>query len=423
MSLRGTRRFTALASIVALGLATASPAGAVGVPAETGVTSKTITLGMHLPLTGQAAAGYSDIAPATKAYFDYVNANGGINGRTVELKYYDNKYPSPADARKVVSQLVVRDKVFAMIGGLGTPTHGAVISYLNRARVPDTFVLSGSSGFNNARQYPFSFPGLPAYEVEAKIMAEYMNTNADLKGKRACLLTQKDDFGRGGEKGFTTAKFTFAAKGSYNTASAQADIQSQIVKFAQSGCQVVVVFGITSATGVAMLVAARAGFSPQWVSTAVGADLRILRGLQVPDSQLNNLHSGNVLPAPTDDSDPYMKQIRAILSGANVPITTYTVVAVNNAYLMAQAIKRAGKNPTRAGLVRQLNNISKFKTASLAPMAYSSSNRQGFQGLFMARYVNGVQVKQSDVYVTDAGSGAVTVSRFNRPAAPAKLVP
>lgn len=423
MSLRGTRRFTALASIVALGLATASPAGAVGVPAETGVTDKTITIGMHLPLTGQAAAGYSDIALAAKAYFDYVNANGGINGRTVELKYYDNKYPSPADARKVVSQLVVRDKVFAMFGGLGTPTHGAVISYLNRARVPDTFILSGSSGFNNARQYPTSFPGLPAYEVEAKIMAQYMNTNADLRGKKACLLTQKDDFGRGGERGFTNARFNFAVKGSYNTASAQADIQNQIVRFAQNQCQVVVVFGITTATGVAMLVAARAGFSPQWVSTAVGADLRILRGLNVPDAQLNNLHSGNVLPAPTDDNDPYMKQIRAILNDAKVPVTSYTVVGVNNAYLLAQAIKRAGANPTRAGLIRALNGINRFRTASLAPMAYSSSNRQGFQGLFMARYVNGVQVKQSDVFVTDAGTGPVTVSTFRRPAAPAKLLP
>jgi branched-chain amino acid transport system substrate-binding protein len=420
VSPRGARRALALSLTAALALSVAAPAGAAVVRSETGVSKNEIKIGMHLPLSGPAAPGYSDIKAATEAYFDYVNSNGGINGRKLTLVAADNKYPSPADTRRVVSQMVSKDKVFTMFGGLGTPTHGAVIEYLNRAKVPDLFILSGNSGFNAAK-YPRSFSGLPAYEVEAKIMARYMKDTPSLSSLRPCLLLQKDDFGRGGERGFKTAGTAFTATGSYNTATAAADIQTQVVRFAQSGCQLIVVFGITSATAGALRVAAAINYAPQWISTAVGADLTILKAAGVPDAQLNNLHSGNLVPA--ESSDAYVSKIEAILKAKNVPVTTYTVVGVNNAYLLAQAIKAAGKNPTRVGLVKAMTNVSKFKTASLVPVRYTARDRSGYQGLFMARYVNGVQTKQSDVYVTNAGSGAVTVSTFKRPAAPAKLLP
>jgi ABC-type branched-subunit amino acid transport system substrate-binding protein len=105
----------------------------------TGVTTTTVTIGSHYPLTGRAAPGYSKIGPAAKAFYDYVNDNGGVNGRKIKFVYRDDAY-NPAQTVQVVRQLVLQDKVFAVVGGLGTPTHTKVVDYLNhvglRARGP-----------------------------------------------------------------------------------------------------------------------------------------------------------------------------------------------------------------------------------------------------------------------------------------------
>src|SRR5262249_2305906 len=95
-----------------------------------GITATTITIGSHQPLTGPAAPGYSEIAPASNAYFQYVNAHGRIFGRKIIYKYLDDGY-NPTNTSTVVHQLVLNDHVYAIFNGLGTPTHQAVVQYLN----------------------------------------------------------------------------------------------------------------------------------------------------------------------------------------------------------------------------------------------------------------------------------------------------
>ena len=107
-----------------------------------GITPTTITIGSHQPLTGPAAPGYSEIAPASAAYFAYVNANGGVYGRKIVYKYLDDAY-NPTTTASVVHQLVLQDGVYAIFNGLGTPTHLAAVSFLNSEKVPDVFVASG----------------------------------------------------------------------------------------------------------------------------------------------------------------------------------------------------------------------------------------------------------------------------------------
>src|SRR5206468_127629 len=108
-----------------------------------GVTAGSVTIGSHQPLTGPAAPGYSEIAPAAKAMFSYINDNGGINGRKIKYIYKDDTY-DPTRTVNVVKELVLQDKVFAIFNGLGTPTHAAVTDYLNAQKVPDLFVASGA---------------------------------------------------------------------------------------------------------------------------------------------------------------------------------------------------------------------------------------------------------------------------------------
>ena len=112
-----------------------------------GVTATTITIGSHQPLTGVAAPGFDEIAPASNAYFQYVNAHGGIYGRKIVYKYLDDKY-DPTNTVSVVKQLVLQDNVYAIFDGLGTPTHLAVAPFLNSSKVPDVFVATGCECWN-----------------------------------------------------------------------------------------------------------------------------------------------------------------------------------------------------------------------------------------------------------------------------------
>lgn len=108
-----------------------------------GVTEDKVTIGGHFPLTGVAAPGYSEIPTGHKAYYDFVNANGGVNGREIEYLVRDDGY-NPTNTSKVVNELVLQDNVFGVVSGLGTPTHGAVVDFLNQEKVPDLLVSSGS---------------------------------------------------------------------------------------------------------------------------------------------------------------------------------------------------------------------------------------------------------------------------------------
>lgn len=418
------RRPLVALSAAAMVVGLAAPAsGIVRTAAEPGVTAKTITLGGHMPLTGPASPGYKDVGPAIKAYYDYVNANGGINGRTVNFIYKDDKY-DPAVTKRVVSALLLQDKVFAIMSGLGTATHSTVASDLNRRGVPDLMVLSGYSGFANAAKYPKTWPGLPSYIAESKIIATFINDTAALKAKKACLLYQDDDFGRDAKKGFAAAGMTFAATLGYNAALlSSSGVKAQIASFAGSKCELVVVFGVTAATANAIATSKALGFNPDWIASSVGADKKTLDDLGVPKALLTGVYSPNVLPVAEDSSDPYIALISKILTDAKVPVTSYTIAAVNNAYLVAQAIKAAGKKLTRAGLIKAMAKASTFKTAAFVP--YKGDTHQGYTGFYVGRYdAQLVQRRASaGVYETDSASGAVALTSFVRPAAPAKLIP
>src|SRR5690606_38124188 len=196
-----TRKF-ALAAVSALSVialaACSTPGETPAAGDSTGVTATTVKVGTHQPLTGPAAAGFSSISAATKAYFDYVNDKGGVNGRTIEYIVKDDGY-NPATTNTVVRELVLKDKVFALLGGLGTPTHSAVLEFINYNEVPDLFVSSGSGTWDQPEKYPYTFGYNSEYETEAAILANYAQT--EWAGKTYCMFGQDDDFGDDFEKG------------------------------------------------------------------------------------------------------------------------------------------------------------------------------------------------------------------------------
>ena len=187
------RRVAALAGASAVLVALAgcsTPAPAADTP---GVTDDTVTIGTHTPLTGPAAAGYSSISKAVAAYFAYLNDQGGIHGRDIEYVVKDDGY-NPATTQTVVRELVQEDQVFAVLNGLGTPTHGSVLDYLNENEVPDLFPASGALLWDDPEAYPWTFAYNVDYTTEAKALAQYA---LDEGGDDAvfCVLGQDDDYG------------------------------------------------------------------------------------------------------------------------------------------------------------------------------------------------------------------------------------
>src|SRR5215475_14973267 len=109
-------------ALVAAGCGSSSTGGSTSAASAPGITKSQILIGSHQPLTGPAAPGYSEIAPAANAYFQYVNAHGGVYGRQIVYKYLDDAY-NPATTAQVVRELVLQDNIYALFNGLGTPTH------------------------------------------------------------------------------------------------------------------------------------------------------------------------------------------------------------------------------------------------------------------------------------------------------------
>ncbi len=163
-----------------------------------GVTATSITFGTHQPLTGPAAPGYSEIAPASQAFFDYVNAHGGVFGRKIHLIIKDDAY-NPTNTVNVVHQLVLQNNVFGIFEGLGTPTHTKVVGFLNASKVPDMFVASGCPCWDNGTTQPYTFGWQPNYTIEGKILGQYIKQH--FAGQKVGVLYQDDDFGKGGLAG------------------------------------------------------------------------------------------------------------------------------------------------------------------------------------------------------------------------------
>jgi len=410
----------ALGTAAALAFATALPAQA----ADPGVTSSKIVIGTTTPLTGPAAPGYKDIPVAAQAYFDYVNKNGGINGRKVELKVFDDQY-NPALAKKGTSQLILRDKIFAMYGALGTPTHSAVIQDLNRRGVPDIFVNTGGASFDNAKKYPMTFPYFPSYIVESKVMGYYMANDPALKDKTKCLFYQDGEFGDNAKVGFNAAGTKFATTTSYYSGQQVAPFSAQISKLKSAGCELVVFFGVTSATAQLLGTAAKAGFAPTWMITSVGSDPSVLKGSlgAAAGALLKGVYAPSFLVPAQDTKNAYVSQMQAIAKAAGLEWNFYTYYGINTAYVLSQALKAAGKNLTRAGLVKALETQSKnFRSAAIVPMVFSSKSHQGLTGYFMGQYNANLDIERLTSYVmlaTSSSSGKAKKATY-RPASPTK---
>ena len=420
---------------------TALPAKA----SDPGITSSEIVFGMQLPQTGAASPGYNKVDDATRAYFDYVNSKGGVNGRNLRLVAKDDVYNAGITLTSV-AELINDDKVFGFIGNVGTPTQSAVIDRINRDGIPHLFTLTGYSNFyNNPKKYPTTFGGLGTYFAESKIVGEYVKKT--FAGKKVGILYQTDDFGRDALAGFnqvglrfedgkTAAKFVSGTQGSLG-------LTSQLNQLKSNGVEVVLFAAVASAFAIAITTANAIGYKPaNWVVTSVGADATtfqtILGARGVPAAQsaalLNGVITASFTPAPTEATDPYVAAFKKINDefnkGPDKRWDNNILIGMQNAYLLVQALHGVGKNVTRNNLISYLEtNGKKMSGAAFTPLGYSKSSHAGYTGYWIGKYDAQTNITPVDakrvIYTTDFGKGAVRVlsdKTFKRAPVPADTI-
>jgi ABC-type branched-subunit amino acid transport system substrate-binding protein len=396
-----------------------------------GVTATSITFGTHQPLTGPAAPGYSLIAPASQAYFDYVNAHGGVYGRKIHLIIKNDQY-NPTLTVSVVNQLVLQDHVFGIFEGLGTPTHTKVIGFLNANKVPDMFIASGCPCWDTGTVHPWSFGWQPNYTIEGKILGQYIKEH--FAGKKVGVLYQDDDFGLGGLAGIEdeVPASNIVAKEPYQ--SGVTSLATQVTAIKSSGAQVEVDFTVPIYTAISRLTAYTLGYNPQLVVSNVGIDPVTLGGLlssiskgKANDALINGVITDAYLPSFSQASNPWVVLFKKILTqyDPKAPWDGNTEYGIANAYTLVQALEAAGKNLTRQGLINAVNKDGGSWTGpGLVPFRYTTAVHGGYGGVEMAKVVNGaIDAIGGPLVTSPTPTGAITPYTTAQAAPPASGIP
>src|SRR6516225_6213398 len=232
VSLLSVGRSTALAAFLCLTLASSATAQKRYDP---GATDSEIKIGNIMPYSGPASA-YATIGKTEAAYFNKLNAGGGINGRKIDFISYDDGY-SPPKAVEQARKLVESDEVLFLFYSLGTPSNSAIQKYMNGKKVPQLFVASGATKWNDPKHFPWTMGWAPSYQGEGHIFAQYLLEHHP-NGKIG-ILYQNDDYGKDYVKGLTDAlrgRMPIIAAYPYETADPTVD--SQIVALKASGTDV-----------------------------------------------------------------------------------------------------------------------------------------------------------------------------------------
>ncbi len=397
-----------------------------------GVTATSITFGTHQPLTGPAAPGYSEIAAASQAYFNYVNAHGGVYGRKIHLIIKDDAY-NPTNTVNVVHQLVLQSKVFGIFEGLGTPTHTKVVGFLNAEKIPDLFIASGCPCWDNGSSQPESFGWQPNYTIEGKILGQYLKQH--FAGQKIGVLYQDDDFGQGGLAGIKDEVPASSIVSAQPYQPGVTSLATQITALKSSGAKILVDFTVPIYTAIAQLTSFTLGWKPQLVVSNVGIDPITVGGLLKTISKGKASGTGLIegaitdgyLPSSADTSNPWIQLFMKVHAqyDASAPFDGNVEYGMANAYTLVQALEAAGKNLTRQKLVDVVNTDGHSWTGpGLVPFRYSSSVHGGYGGAEIGKVTGGKIVLSGGPLVTDpTPSGAITPYTGTQPAPPASGIP
>jgi branched-chain amino acid transport system substrate-binding protein len=358
------------AAVVALALT-----GLVAAPAaaqkkyDPGASDGEIKIGNTTPYSGPASA-YGVIGKTEAAYFNKVNAEGGINGRKINFISYDDGY-SPPKTVEQVRKLVESDEVLLVFNPLGTPSNTAIQKYLNAKKVPQLFVATGATKWNDPQNYPWTIGFQPSYQSESRVYAKYLLDNHP-NGKIG-ILFQNDDYGKDYVKGLKdglAGKMQIVAELPYETT--DPTIDSQMISLKASGADVF--FNVTTPKFAAQAIkkSAEIGWKPLHllnnVSASIGGVLKPA-GLENAKDAL----TASYLKEPTDPTwkdDPGFKEWVAFMEKYYPDgdrTNGFTVYGYLVSQTLVQVLKQCGDDLTRENVMKQAANLKSFQLGMLLP--------------------------------------------------------
>ncbi|MCC8977632.1 ABC transporter substrate-binding protein [Bradyrhizobium acaciae] len=365
-----TTRLAVLGAALAL-VATSGSAAFAQKKYDTGATDTEIKIGNIMPYSGPASA-YGIIGRTEAAYFKKINDAGGINGRKINFISYDDAY-SPPKAVEQARKLVESDEVLLIFNSLGTPSNSAIQKYMNSKKVPQLFVATGATKWNDPKDFPWTMGWQPNYQSETQIYAKYILKN--MPNAKIAVLYQNDDYGKDYLKGLKDglgqkAASMIVAEESFETS--QPTIDSNIVKLKASNADVFIDIATPKFAAQAIKKVAEIGWKPTHflnnVSASVGS---VIKPAGFENAQ--DIISAAYLKDASDkqwDNDPGMKEFYAFMA-KDFPegdkLDGGTVVGFGVAQTLVQVLKQCGDNLTRENIMKQAASLHDFRTEVLLP--------------------------------------------------------
>jgi branched-chain amino acid transport system substrate-binding protein len=359
-----------------------------------GVSATEIKVGATFPFSGPGSA----LAAAGKgfiAYVNFLNDKGGIDGRKINLIALDDAY-SPPKAVEQTRRLVESDEVAFLFGQLGTPTNSATAKYLNAKKIPNLFIITGSSKFTNVKEYPYTTTGVPNYESEGRIYAKYVSET--LPTAKIAILYQNDDLGKDFLNAFKAEfKDDFGKKAiaeSYEVT--EPTIDSQVVSLKSTGADVFFIGGTPKFAAQAIRKSHEIGWKALLIVNSAGSSIASsLRpaGLEASTGVI----SGTIAKDPMDpknSADPAVEWFRDLLGkyapGSDDSDLSY-IIGINEGMLLEQVLKQCGNDLSRENILKQARSIKDLALPMAQPGILINTNEKSNQAFtqFQLQRFNG----------------------------------
>jgi branched-chain amino acid transport system substrate-binding protein len=387
------RRASLALGVVALAAAFAT--GALGGAAATpGVTAKTVTIGGTFPFSGPASS-YAPIPVGMQAYFSYVNATKvkgkrGVFGRQIVFKAVDDGY-NPANTVQKTKELVEQDHVFALVGGLGTEPQEAVTAYANQQKVPQIYVSTGATEWgarDKHAEHPWTIGWQPDYQAEAALYGRYIVKN--LPNAKIGIIYQNDSYGRdyieGLQAGLGSHKSQIVSQQGFEVT--DTSVANQVIALRKAGVDTLMIFGTPSPTIRTYATMKAIGWKPDniFVNSVSATDTFMGIAVQLAGAaEVNGSLSVYYTKDPANSAwanDAGMKLYKSIMakyapSNAKVTDGLY-IYGMAKAYTFVQALKAAGPNPTRAGLMKAVLNMNDKSNPFLLPGVVTKTGKNDY---------------------------------------------
>ena len=357
---------------------------AVGVTAAAvpGITDNQVVVGAFQDQSGAAAVVGINMRKGMEAYFNWVNAQGGVNGRKIKFIVEDDGFQA-ARAIAATRKLVEQDKVFALVGTLGTPGVAATIDYIMEKQIPSIYQGSGIS----ALAFPpkkYIFPVQPNFISEGRIVATYVVEN--LKMKKVAVACEQTDIGTEGLRGVREqlAMYKMEPVEVVNFGAADVDFSSQILKLMRAKPDAVIIYSTLKPAAGFLKQAKVMGLDAQFLTTYVNAD-----PIQMPalagDACVGLIAPGWVPVLGNDvDSVRYLEIYQATYP-KEMP-SAFAAAGFIAGEVFCEGLKRAGKSPTREGLIAAMESLRDWDGIMAKGISYTPEFRSGKASMYFMRF-------------------------------------